>query len=86
MADEIRFAPTIHERPSVPKRERLFAPMYCLCGLMQDEGGHSVHSEHWITRRTFLRSPSLQPDRLSGHSHLLTWVFHSGNRNWESTV
>ncbi len=81
MADENRVAQMTHERPSAPKRERLFAPMYCLCGLMQNDGGQSIYSEHWITRRTFLRSPSLKPDRLAAHSHLLTWVFHSGNRN-----
>ena len=76
MADENRFAQIAHRRPPVPKRERLFVPICCLCGLIQETAGQSVYSEHWMTRRMFLKSPRVEPNRLFAHAHLLSWVFH----------
>lgn len=86
MAGETRFAQVTHEGHSVPRRERLFVPIRCLCGLIQDEDGHSVHSVHWVTRRTYLKTHRVEPSQLPLHSHLLSWVFHSGNGNNEESL
>ncbi len=81
MDRETPFAQMIHDGRSAPKRERLFVPICCLCGLVRDESGHSVHGEHWVTRRAFLKTHSVKPGRLPAHSHLLSWVFHPANGN-----
>ena len=86
MAGKPRFAPITHEGHSAPRRERLFVPICCLCGLIQEEGGHSVHSVHWVERRTFLKTHRVEPSRLPPHSHLLSWVFHSGNGSNEGSL
>ncbi len=73
--------PQIDGGRSTSKRERLFAPIRGLCGLVRDESGHSVHGEHWVTRRAFLKTHSDKSGRLPAHAHLLSWMFHPPNGN-----
>ena len=65
MSLETLCAPTTRKAPSAPMRETFVAPtmlpVCCVCRLIRVETGSSLHSERWVTPRTYRTTYGVNP-------------------------
>jgi hypothetical protein len=70
MRPTIEVAQTCPKAPLVPSRETLLLPVCCICGLIRDETGASLHREHWVTEGTYRKKHGFNPsDCLLTHTY-----------------
>jgi hypothetical protein len=71
----------MRKSPTASRKEVPRLPVRYPCRLIRDEAGASPDSARWVTQRTDSKDTRHQSGQLYSDSHLLSEVFHAGDRD-----